>query len=117
LLKEYWPQALADDWGGIYALQDEILPKMIESNGGTMEGLNTSIESFNPKHDNRLHNYYTKRLKKAFNPEYAETLSEIEQENDKQAGTKDDFINRVNADVLSDRTYKAIKHTRTHGRI
>lgn len=77
LLKEYWPQALADDWGGIYALQDEILPKMIESNGGTMEGLNTSIESFNPKHDNRLHNYYTKRLKKAFNPNFEQETEEV----------------------------------------
>jgi hypothetical protein len=70
LLKEYWPQALADDWGGIYALQDEILPKMIEANGGNMDGLNTSIESFNPKIDNKLHNYYASRLKRAFDPNY-----------------------------------------------
>ena len=80
LLKEYWPQALADDWGGVYALQDEILPKMIKGNGGTMEGLNTSIESFNPKHDNRLHAYYAKRLKKAFNPNMEQQMEDKETE-------------------------------------
>jgi hypothetical protein len=120
LLEEYWPQALSDKWGGTYALHT-IMPEMVRENNGTIEGLNLSIEAFNPENDLRLHRYYSDRLRKAFNPEYAGTFEELEQENKQQTKEnlpKDDLlINRVNADILSDRTYKAIKHARTHGKI
>jgi len=122
LLDEYWPQGLSDKWGGVYALQ-EILPQMKEENGGSIEGLNLSIEAFNPKNDTKLHKYYADRLRKAFDPEHTEapTEAEVEQGNKRQTEEnthKNNFLTKqLNADILSDETYERIKHGRTHGKI
>ena len=118
LMEEYWPQALSDKWGGVYALQDDILPKMIEANGGTMDGLNTSIESFNPKIDNKLHGYYVNRLKKAFYGDKQEDVIE-----DNEVSSARDIMARMktsttSSNELTNKTQENIDKTRrTQGRI
>ena len=129
LLKEYWPQALADDWGSIYALQDEILPKMIENNGGVMDNLNLSIEAFNPKTDNKLHNYYANRLRKAFHgdtetsananePQGEKTTSNLPSHRISQQMRDIESRGLSSSDKFTHDTQDAIKDERkTHGRI
>lgn len=109
LLDEFWPQALSDKWGGVYALH-QVLPEMIEKNGGTMEGLDVSIEAFNPSRDLKLHNYYANRLRKAFDPNY---MSEIE------ATKADELIAKLpQSDELTHQTKVLIKKERKeYGRI
>ena len=88
LLDEYWPQSLADKWGGVYALHD-ILPEMIDNNGGTAEGLDLSIEAFNPERDIKLHKYYVNRLNRAFNPDLVQDEKKKEN-NQVETETQDD---------------------------
>ena len=123
LLDEFWPQALSDKWGGVYALHD-ILPKMIEKNGGTMEGLDVSIEAFNPKRDLKLHNYYANRLKKAYNPDYKDNTegdkSQTETENGREVTLQQRLEAKglVSSDQLTHKTQSVIKEEKqTHGRI
>lgn len=116
LLEEYWPQALADKWGGVYALHD-ILPEMIKENGGTADGLNMSIESFNPSVDMRLHRYYTDRLKKAYNPAHL-TNNMIEQEEEEEPNTAQKLMNTLaDSSSLEASTRRAIDRERQSGKI
>ena len=123
LLDEYLPQALSDKWGGIYALQDEILNKTIEANGGTMDGLDLSVESFNPKNDTRLHQYYANRLRKAFNPnlEAAEQDRLVEgmyQEQMNAFVAKTFGSSNITSKKLTEKTKKVIQQERENfGRI
>ena len=112
LLDEYWPQALSDKWGGVYALHN-ILPEMIEENNNTAEGLNLSIEAFNPQVDNRLHRYYADRLKKAFNPNY-QTPKEVKRAKQILANLQRPGST---SDQYSQQTRKAVKTAKKEGKI
>ena len=117
LLKEFWPQALADDWhAGEYALQ-KILPEMIERNGGTMEGLDLSIEAFNPDNSLLLHNHYANNLRKAFSGE--EEKETRKDEITSKTSPADRLMARLtSADELTHTTKSAIrKERKEHGRI
>ena len=110
LLEEYWPQALSDKWGGVYALHN-ILPEMVKNNGGNSDGLDLSIEAFNPIRDAKLHNYYAKRLKSAFDPDY-------ESETNNDNGASQLMAKLTSSDKLSHKTKGVIKKEReTHGKI
>ena len=120
LMDEYWPQGLSDKWGGVYALQ-EILPQMKEENGGTMEGLNLSIEAFNPKNDTRLHTYYVNRLRKAFSGDTKAGANINEPQDEKITSNLPSYkvsqqmkdIDKITRDTLN-----AVKNeSKTHGRI
>ena len=132
LLEEYWPQALSDKWGGVYALHD-ILPGMVEENGGTAEGLNLSIEAFNPSVDNRLHTYYADRLRKAFNPDYQTAREKAKSKNisaETSKPTQNPSLPEISskfgrtsdsklkdADILTRGTNRAINTARKEGRV
>ena len=65
-----WKVMASDKVGGRYFLNDYVVDNQqaIQSGGISDDALHP--DSFNPSYDNRLHEYYANRIKKAFDPNH-----------------------------------------------
>jgi hypothetical protein len=65
-----WKIFVSDKIGGRYFLQDYVLENQDKIQSGEVSDEMLHPTSFNPDFDTRLHQYYTNRIKKAFNPNH-----------------------------------------------
>ena len=71
-----WKVLLSDKIGGRYFLHDYMIENQDKIKSGELKEDMLSLESFNPEFDTRLHQYYSNRIKRAFDPNY-QTAQEV----------------------------------------
>jgi hypothetical protein len=60
----------SDKVGGRYFLNDYVVDNQEAIQNGGIPDDALHPDSFNPDHDNRMHEYYANRIKKAFDPNF-----------------------------------------------
>ena len=76
-----WKSFASDKIGGRYFLQDYVMENQDKIQSGEISDEMLHPTSFNPEFDTRLHQYYSNRIKKAFNPKYMSGAEKREAEN------------------------------------
>lgn len=65
-----WKVMASDKIGGRYFLNDYVVDNQQAIQSGQIPGDALHPDSFNPSYDNRLHEYYANRIRKAFDPNH-----------------------------------------------
>jgi|TARA_R110000764_G_scaffold69539_1_gene143913 hypothetical protein len=65
-----WKVMASDKIGGRYFLNDYVVDNQQDIQSGNIPDDALHPDSFDPSYDNRLHEYYTGRIKKAFDPNH-----------------------------------------------
>ena len=105
-----WKIFASDKIGGRYFLQDYVLENQDLIASGEVSDEMLHPTSFNPEFDTRLHQYYTNRIKKAFDPNHMSQPERVE---------ADELMSRLTrSDELTHRTQAIVrKERKEHGRI
>ena len=69
--QDNWKSFVSDKIGGRYFLQDYIVENEQAITNGDIPPEKLTIDSFHPYYDNRLHQYFSNRIKRSFDPDYA----------------------------------------------
>ena len=76
--QDNWKSFVSDKIGGRYFLQDYIVENEQAITNGDIPPEKLTVDSFHPDYDNRLHQYFSGRIKRSFDPNY---MSEREKAN------------------------------------
>ena len=83
--QDNWKSFVSDKIGGRYFLQDYIVENEQAITNGDIPPEKLTIDSFHPDYDNRLHQYFSGRIKRSFDPNY---MSEQEKANQPEQAKK-----------------------------
>ena len=93
-----WKVMASDKVGGRYFLNDYVVDNQEAIQNGGIPDDALHPDSFNPDHDNRMHEYYANRIRKAFDENY-QTPAEARKADELIARTKTQETNTENTQV------------------
>lgn len=110
--KDAWKSFVSDKVGGRYFLQDYVMENQDKIQSGEIPDEMLHPQSFNPESDTRLHKHYADRIRNAFKNKKYEQKTEKPEEKKQKTNSGSNFLKQLDADILSNQTYKAIKEGR-----
>ena len=93
--KDAWKVFVSDKIGGRYFLQDYLIENQEKIKSGEITDAMLHPDSFNPMMDTRLHQYFSTRIKRSFDPKYKQKSSFAPKKDE----TPDAYIKKVDPDA------------------